>query len=68
MKPLLDRKLIRSQCDAAARAYQQAAVIPREIESRLFERLDGLNIEVQNILNVGAGPAGVSPLLADSFR
>ena len=67
MKRLLDRHLIRNQYARAARFYRQAAVGPREIRSRLLERLDGLEIEAGTVLDVGAGLADAGQALAGHF-
>src|SRR5687767_2648826 len=49
----LDR--IRAAFDRAAPRYEQAAVLQREVTSRLLERLQYIKIKPQRVLDVGAG-------------
>lgn len=67
MNRLLDRQWIRAENARAAQSYQEAAVVPREIQSRLLERLDGLDFQARTILDVGAGLADASQALAAHF-
>ena len=71
MNRLPDRRLIHADYARAACSYRQAAVAPREIESRLLQRLDGLELKVSSMLDVGAGLADGVALAArfpDSTR
>ena len=51
----LDKNAIRSSFDRAAPSYDQHAVLQREIESRLLERLEFQRIEPSMILDLGCG-------------
>lgn len=51
----------------AAASYDAAAVLQREIAQRLSERLDGMRLNPQRILDVGSGTGFARPLLAARF-
>jgi len=64
---LLDRNAIRSSFDRAASSYDQHAVLQREIESRLLERIEFRRHEPTRILDLGCGTGSASRALAGQF-
>lgn len=63
----LDPKQVRRAFDNAAQAYDEAAVLQREVADRLLERLDYMNIAPAHILDLGAGTGYCSRGLADKY-
>ena len=63
----LDKNAIRSSFDRAAPSYDQHAVLQREIESRLLERLEFQRIEPSMILDLGCGTGSASRTLTGQF-
>ena len=63
----LDKNAIRSSFDRAASSYDQYAVLQREIESRLLERLEFQRLEPSMILDLGCGTGSASRTLAGQF-
>lgn len=55
-----DSRQIRRAFGRAARAYSATAVLQREVETRLLERLDDVPATPARILDVGAGPGGAT--------
>lgn len=54
--PLLpDKRLVRAAFDGAAAAYDEAAVLQREVAERHLERLDVVRMQPERILEVGTG-------------
>ncbi|HET7370430.1 MAG TPA: malonyl-ACP O-methyltransferase BioC [Gammaproteobacteria bacterium] len=51
----LDRRAVRRSFDRAAASYDDVAVLQREVQSRLLERLDLINFTPAAILDAGAG-------------
>ncbi len=51
----LDKAAIRQAFDAAARHYDQTAVIPQEIGRRMLERLDFIKLQPTVIADIGCG-------------
>lgn len=51
----LDKRRVRTSFDRAAEAYEEAAVLQREIADRLLARLDLLKIAPSRVLDVGTG-------------
>ncbi len=51
----VDKKLLRRAFEKAAQAYDEAAVLQREVASRMLERLNYMLIEPQVVLDAGAG-------------
>ncbi len=51
----VNKILLRRAFEKAAQAYDEAAVLQREVASRMLERLDYMLIEPQVILDAGAG-------------
>lgn len=64
----LDKHAMRRSFDRAASSYDQHAVLQREVESRLFERLEFRRIEPVTILDLGCGTGSASRLLAGQFQ
>jgi malonyl-CoA O-methyltransferase len=63
----LDRSAIRSSFDRAASSYDRHAVLQREIESRLLERIEFLRHEPATILDLGCGTGSASRVFAGRF-
>ena len=63
----LDKNAIRSSFDRAAYSYDQYAVLQREIESRLLERLEFQRLEPSMILDLGCGTGSASRTLTGQF-
>lgn len=63
----LDRNAIRSSFDRAASSYDRHAVLQREIESRLLERLEFQRHEPGMILDLGCGTGSASRTLAGRY-
>ncbi len=63
----LDKDAIRLSFDRAASSYDHYAVLQREIESRLLERLEFQRLEPALILDLGCGTGSASRMLARQF-
>jgi len=63
----LDKDAIRSSFDRAASSYDHYAVLQREIESRLLERIEFQRQEPAVILDLGCGTGSASRTLAKQF-
>ncbi len=64
----LDKNAIRQSFDRAASSYDHHAVLQREVESRLLERLEFLRHEPGIILDLGCGTGSASRLLAGQYQ
>jgi malonyl-CoA O-methyltransferase len=64
---LLDKDAIRQSFDRAASSYDHHAVLQREIESRLLERIEFRRHEPEVILDLGCGTGSASRTLAGQF-
>jgi malonyl-CoA O-methyltransferase len=63
MKQFLDRQRIRKAFDKSADSYDQAAVLQKEVCSRLIEKLDVVRLSPEWILDAGTGTGeAVKPL------
>ena len=51
----VDRRQVRRNFARAAASYDSAAVLQREVGSRMLERLDYIRIEPQRVLDLGCG-------------
>lgn len=51
----IDKTLLRRAFDRAAQAYDEAAILQREVATRLLERLDYMLLKPDVILDAGAG-------------
>ena len=65
---LLDKNAIRRSFDRAASSYDHHAVLQREVESRLLERLEFQRHQPGVILDLGCGTGSASRLLAGQFQ
>lgn len=63
----LDRRAVRRAFDRAAEGYGEFAVLQREIETRLLERVDYFDLRPERILDLGCGPGTGSLALARRF-
>ena len=63
----LDKNAIRLSFDRAASSYDHHAVLQREIESRLLERIEFLRHEPATVLDLGCGTGSASRTLAGQF-
>lgn len=59
---------MRAHFDRAARDYDSAAVLQREVGQRLFERLDVIRIEPKRIVDIGCGTGTLSAMLGKRYR
>ena len=64
----LDKEATRQSFERAASSYDQHAVLQREIESRLLERIEFRRYEPLVILDLGCGTGSASRSLARQFR
>lgn len=64
----LDRDSVRSAFARAARSYDAAAVVQREIAGRLLERLDMIRLAPDRILDLGCGTGHTLAALAQRYR
>ncbi len=64
----LDRNAIRLSFDRAASSYDHHAVLQREVESRLLERIEFQRLEPGMILDLGCGTGSASRSLARQFQ
>ena len=64
----LDINAIRRSFDRAASSYDQHAVLQREVEKRLLERIESQRLEPAVILDMGCGTGSASHLLATRFQ
>ncbi|MDR2874403.1 MAG: malonyl-ACP O-methyltransferase BioC [Methylobacillus sp.] len=51
----LDKARVRASFDRAARGYDAAAVLQKEVRARMLERLDYVRVRPQHILDAGCG-------------
>jgi len=63
----IDKRQARRSFERAAEAYDQVAVLQREVGSRILERLDYVRIDPRLILDVGAGTGHTTGLLARRY-
>lgn len=64
----LDKNAIRQSFDRAASGYDRHAVLEREIESRLLERVDFLRAEPSLVVDIGCGTGSASRALGMRFE
>jgi len=64
----LDKNAIRRSFDRAAPGYDRHAVLEREIESRLLERVEYLQEEPALVVDIGCGTGSASKLLAAQYE
>jgi malonyl-CoA O-methyltransferase len=63
----VDRRAIRLQFDRRAKGFASHDALLREIESRMFERLELMRLEVDRVIDVGCGPGRALAALARRF-
>lgn len=63
----LDRQAVARAFDRAAEAYDDHAVLQREVGSRLLERVDYFQLEPARVLDLGCGTGGCSAGLHERF-
>lgn len=64
----IDKRRARRAFEQAAPAYDEAAVLQREIASRMLERLDYVRLEPETILDLGAGTGYAFDALQRRYR
>ena len=64
---LIDKQLARQAFDKSASQYDEAAVLQREVATRMLERLDFIKHQPKTILDVGAGTGFCSRHLAERY-
>ncbi|HFC91310.1 MAG TPA: malonyl-[acyl-carrier protein] O-methyltransferase BioC [Leucothrix mucor] len=57
---LLDKAKVRNGFERAANSYDTAAVLQREVASRLLERLDYIRLQPNRVLDLGCGTGTVT--------
>jgi len=67
MKVQIDKCLMRRAFERAAQSYDQAAVLQREVNQRMLERLDLMKLAPALILDAGAGTGAGSRALARRY-
>jgi malonyl-CoA O-methyltransferase len=65
--PLPDKRLVRAAFEKAAGRYDEAAVLQREVGTRLMERLELMKIDPRRVLEVGSGTGFCSTQLAARY-
>lgn len=63
----IDKRLMRRAFERAAKTYDQAALLQREVSQRLLERLDLVKLAPDLILDVGSGTGVASRALAQRY-
>ena len=63
----LDKPAMKRSFERAASSYDEHAVLQREVESRLLERIEFQRLEPRMILDLGSGSGTASHLLAGRF-
>lgn len=64
----LDKRQVRSAFERAARDYDAAARVPRELSERLLEHLEPVRIEPVLVLDLGAGSGDLARTLSRRYR
>jgi malonyl-CoA O-methyltransferase len=65
--PAIDRRAARRASSRAAATYAGAAVLAREVEARMLERLQYIKLEPGRILDVGCGEGHGAKRLAERY-
>jgi len=65
---MFDKLKVRRSFDRAATTYDEAAVLQREVVSRMLERLDFITLQPEIILDVGAGTGFVAQGLRGRYK
>ncbi|ALP51765.1 malonyl-[acyl-carrier protein] O-methyltransferase BioC [Candidatus Tenderia electrophaga] len=64
----LDKRLVRDAFDRAAAAYDEVAILQREVGRRLLERLDLIKLQPRAIVDIGAGTGELGAALAKRYK
>ncbi|HHC74246.1 MAG TPA: malonyl-[acyl-carrier protein] O-methyltransferase BioC, partial [Thiothrix sp.] len=64
---MLDKAQLRRHFDRAAKQYDAAAVLQREVGQRLYERLDYINIQPERVLDLGCGTGFLTQKLLKQY-
>jgi len=64
----LDKTLLRRAFERAAKSYDEAALLQREVGARMLERLDLMRLSPAIILDIGAGTGHASAALARRYK
>ncbi len=64
----LDKRSVRTHFERAARYYDGAARVPRELGARLLEHLEPVRIEPARILDLGAGTGALTATISRRYR
>jgi malonyl-CoA O-methyltransferase len=64
----IDKRRVRRAFNRAAAAYDRAAILQREVGTRLLERLDYIRLQPQTIADIGAGTGYLSKALAQRYK
>lgn len=64
---LPDKEQMRRAFDKAAGQYDTAALLQREVNQRMFERLDYIKLQPQQVLDAGAGTGYATRLLQGRY-
>ena len=68
LTPGLEKRRLREAFDKAAQAYDEVAVLQREVGQRIMERLELVRLEPGVVLDVGAGTGVFSRALAKRYK
>lgn len=63
----IDKRLMRRAFEHAAHSYDQAAVLQREVNQRMLERLDWVKLDPHWVLDAGAGTGVGARALANRY-
>lgn len=64
----LDKRAVARAFNAAADDYATASALQQEVERRMLERLDIMNIDPRRIADIGAGPGCAARAMAKRYR
>ena len=64
----IDKARVRASFDRAARSYDAAAVLQKEVRARMLERLDYTNIQPRHILDAGTGTGHAARALGERYQ
>ncbi len=64
----LDKNLLRRSFERAAASYDEAAILQREVGTRMLERLDLMRLAPAVIFDIGAGTGANSSALAHRYK